>query len=113
MSFTIVIDGIKTATINGVADVVKQVNWTLKGEEGEQSFVLPQVTIVPDPDPSSFILLADLTPEVVNTWIEAHTSNMDAIKAHIQYVLDKQVAEASLATGQMPWAPPITPLPTI
>ena len=115
-TFTVAINGIKTATVNGIADAVKQIDWTLKGELEGQTFELPQTTLIPDPVEAGFIPLANLTPEVVTTWIEEHEERMFAIKAHIQYVLNKQVAEAGLVVTQMPWAPapevvPVTPVP--
>lgn len=107
-TFTIVINGIKTATINGIADSVKQVDWTLEGELQGQKFDLPQTTRLPDPAENGFIPLVELTPVIISAWIEAHTENIDAIKAHIQYVLDKQVASSVLATVPLPWAPVTT-----
>ena len=104
-TFTITINGIKTATVDGIADAVKQIDWTLKGELEGQTFELPQTTIVPNPTEAGFIPLASLTPEIVTTWIEEHAENMNAAKAHIQYVLDRQVIAASLVTTPMPWAP--------
>lgn len=113
-TFTITINGIKTATVDGISDAVKQVDWTLKGELEGQTFELPQTTIVPDPTEAGFIPLASLTPELIATWIEAHEDRMDAIKAHIQYVLDRQVIAATLTTTPLPWAPvveaPVAPV---
>lgn len=106
-TFIIVINGIKTATVNGIADAVKQIEWTLKGELEGQTFELPQTTIVPDPTEAGFIPLAALTPEVVTAWIETHEDRMFSIKAHIQYVLNKQVAAAALTSTPMPWASPV------
>ena len=112
-TFTIVLNGIKTATVNEIADAVKQIDWTLKGELEGQTFELPQTTIVPDPTETGFIPLASLTSEVVTAWIEEHEERMFSIKAHIQYVLNKQVAAAALTTTPMPWAPVVeTPDPT-
>ena len=104
-TFAIVLNGIKTATVNEIADAVKQIDWTLKGELEGQTFELPQTTIVPDPTEAGFIPLASLTSEVVTAWIEEHEERMFSIKAHIQYVLNKQVAAAALTTTPMPWAP--------
>jgi hypothetical protein len=109
--FTIVINGIKTTTVDGIADAVKQIDWTLKGELEGQTFELPQSTIVPDPTEAGFIPLASLTPEIITTWIETHEDRMSAIKAHIQYVLDKQVAAATLVTTPLPWQPAPDALP--
>lgn len=104
-TFTIAINGIKTATVGGIADAVKQVDWTLKGELSGQKFELPQTTTVPDPTEAGFIPLADLTAEAITSWIEAHEDRMEAIKGHIQYVLDKEVIAAGLVTAPLPWAP--------
>ena len=116
-TFTITINGIKTATVNGIADAVKQVDWTLKGELEGQTFELPQTTIVPDPSEAGFIPLASLTQETITSWIEVHEDRIDAIKAHIQYVLDRQVVAAALTTAPLPWAPvveePVVPAPVV
>jgi len=103
-TFTIIINGIKTATVNGIADAVKQIDWTLKGELEGQSFELPQTTTVPDPVEAGFIPLTDLTSENVTAWIETHEDRMLSIKAHIEYVLNKQAAAASLVSAPLPWA---------
>lgn len=111
-TFTIAINGIKTATVDGITDAVKQIDWTLKGELEGQTFELPQTTIIPDPIEAGFIPLASLTSEVVTAWIEEHEERMFSIKAHIQYVLNKEVAAAALTTTPMPWAPVVeTPDP--
>ena len=104
-TFTIVINGIKTTTVDGITDAVKQIDWTLKGELEGQTFELPQSTIIPDPIAAGFIPLANLTAETLVTWIETHEDKMEAIKSHIQYVLDKQVAVAALVSTPLPWAP--------
>ena len=112
-TFTITINGIKTATVNGIADAVKQIDWTLKGELEGQTFQLPQTTTVPDANEAGFIPLASLTPEIVTAWIEEHDMNISAAKAHIQYVLDRQVIASTLVATPMPWAPVVeTSMPT-
>lgn len=104
-TFTIKITGLRTATINGIENAVKQVEWTLAGTEAEQTFELPQTTTVPDPQSEGFVPLANLTEAQVIAWIEAHDERIPAIKAHIQFVLDREVAKAALNTAVMPWAP--------
>lgn len=109
-TFTIKINSIRTATVNGLENTVKQVAWTLVGEEAGQKFELPQTTNLPDPASENFIQLTSLTEANVIAWVEATETNMDGIKAHIQFVLDKEVAKAALADTPMPWAPvPETP----
>lgn len=104
-TFTIKINGIRTTTVGERANVVKQVDWTMSGEEASQKFELPQNTTLADPDGQSFIDLANLTEAEVAAWVEATEPNIEGIKAHIQFVLDKEVAKIALAPTPMPWAP--------
>ena len=104
-TFTIKINGLRTATVNGLENTVKQVEWTLIGEESGQKFELPQTTNLGDPTSEGFVPLANLTETAVAAWVEATDTRLPGIKAHIQYVLDKEVAKASLTSAAMPWAP--------
>ena len=111
-TFTIKINGIRTATINGLENTVKQVDWTLVGEESGQKFELPQTTSLGDPAAEGFVPLANLTETAVAAWVEATDIRLPGIKAHIQFVLDKEVAKSALTNAAMPWAPaPTTPTP--
>jgi hypothetical protein len=103
--FTIKITGLRTATINGIENAVRQVDWTLSGSEAGQVFELPQTTTVPDPQAEGFVPLQDLTEAEVASWIQTHEPRMAGIKAHIQLVLDREVARAALASTPMPWTP--------
>jgi hypothetical protein len=111
--FTIKITGLRTATINGIENAVRQVDWVLSGSESGQVFELPQTTQVPDPQADGFIPLASLTEAEVVMWIETHDTRLPGFKAHVQYVLDGKVAQAALQPTAMPWAPateaPVTP----
>lgn len=104
--FTIKVTGLRTTTVGDKTGVVKQVDWTLIGEESGQRFELPQSTQLPDPDGQPFIPLNALTEAEVVAWIEANETRMPGIKAHIQLVLDREVAKSALTTTAMPWAPP-------
>jgi hypothetical protein len=105
-TFTTTITGIRTTTVGELTNVVKHVEWVLKGTEAGQSFELPQKTMMGEPDSQDFIPLASLTPEAVTAWIEAaDAERMPGIKSHIQYVIDKMVVEASMQTAPLPWAP--------
>jgi hypothetical protein len=113
-TFTIKINGIRTATVGQYENVVKQVEWTMVGEEGTQKFELPQTTDLPDPNGQLFIPLQDLTESTVIDWVEINETRLPGIKAHIQYVLDKELAKAQLTATNMPWAPPApTPEPPV
>lgn len=110
-TFTIKVNGIRTATVGDRTNVVKQVDWTLKGTEAGQTFELPQTTQLADPNGQAFIELANLTEADVVAWIEATETRLPGIKAHIQFVLDREVAKTALAATPMPWAP-VEPTPT-
>lgn len=111
-TFEIIVTGIRTTTVGNLTDVVKQVEWTMKGTKDGQTFELPQKTELGDPDPNSFVPLSSITdPQTMVGWVEQNETRLNAIKAHIQLVLDKMVAEASLAQTPLPWAPPAPPEP--
>lgn len=114
-TFTIKINGLRTATVNGLENTVKQVDWTLIGEESGQKFELPQTTSLGDPAAEGFVPLANLTETAVAAWVEATETRLPGIKAHIQFVLDKEVAKSALTNAPMPWAPvveePAAPTP--
>ena len=110
-SFTVSVDSIRTGTVGGLTDVIKKVEWTLTGTESGQSFALPQTTDLSEPDAASFKPLAQVTEADVRAWIEATETRMPGIKAHIQYVLDREVTKAALEAKPLPWAPPPAPMP--
>jgi hypothetical protein len=116
-SFTIKVTGLRTATVGDKTNVVKQVDWIMIGEESGQRFELPQTTQLPDPNGQLFIPLTALTEAEVIEWVEVHDGRISNIKAHIQYVLDKEVAKATLTTESMPWAPvvetPVAPVDVV
>jgi hypothetical protein len=110
-TFTYTVTGLRTTTVGDNTNVVKQVDWIITGEEAGQKFELPQTTQLPDPDGQPFIPLNQLTEAEVIVWIEANDERIDSIKAHIQYVLDREVAKAALENATMPWAPVVEPAP--
>lgn len=103
-TFDIKINAIRTGTVGDLNDVVKRVDFTVKGTEQGQSFELPQSIDLADPQSESFIPLAQLTEAIVVQWIEDNFANMDSVKTHIQLVLDKEVAKAALTETPLPWA---------
>lgn len=110
-TFSIIVNAVRTTTLGDLVDVVKQVDWTLRGEEAEQTFDLPQSTVLPDADPENFVSFADLTSAQVAGWIESYEDGrIPAIKQHIQFVLDREVAKAALESKPLPWAPAPEPV---
>jgi hypothetical protein len=107
-TFTIKVSGIRTATIDGHAGAIKQVDWIMIGTESGQTFDLPQTTTLNDPDGQPFIELANVTEAEIIGWIESTDTRIPSIKQHIQYVLTKEIVAKSLTSTQLPWLPPVT-----
>lgn len=111
-TFEIKINAIRTGVVGNLTDVIKRVEFTVKGTEQGQSFELPQNVELSEPEAESFKPLAEVTEADVVAWVEANFTNMDGVKAHIQFVLDKEVATAALEAKPLPWAPaPVEPAP--
>lgn len=104
-TFTITPTAVRTTTVGDLTDVVKEIDWTMKGELDGQNFELPQTTVLSAPETEGFVPFTSLTKEELVSWIEANDTRIDAIKGHIQLVLDKQFASASLTAKTLPWEP--------
>ena len=111
--FQIKITGLQTATVGELTNVIKRVDFTVTGTEEGHSFELPQSVDMNEPDATSFIQLADLTEANVAAFVEGAFLNMPGVKAHIQYVLDKEVAKGRLTAAPLPWAPAAEPTPEV
>lgn len=105
-TFEIIINNIRTANVGELTGVIRQVGWTMKGTQDGQTFELPRETNLGEVDPNNFIPLANFTtPAQVITWVEAAEPQLEAIKSHIQMVLDKECAKNALVDTAMPWVP--------
>ncbi len=102
-TFTITIDEIKTTTINDIPDAVKQIGWTLTGTIGNQSMSLPVTTVVPDPIIDNFVPYADLTQDIVISWVELNEPRISDIKDTITTSLSNLIIEASMIKAPLPW----------
>ena len=99
-SFTIKINGVRTEA----NDVISQVEFTVKGEDQGCYFELPQTLNLGAPG-EDFIAFANLQPSDVERFIENDFKNMAAVKAHIQYVLDNEIATSKATSKPLPWLP--------
>lgn len=105
-TFTTKVTGVRVHDLGNLTKVVKQIEFVVSGTEAGQTFELPQSLTVPDADATSFVPFEQLTEAQLITWIDAHFENMPSVQAHIQTVLDKEVAKAALTQQALPWAPP-------
>lgn len=110
-TFEIIINSIRTGEVAGLNGVIKQVDFTVQGTESGQVFELPQTVELVDPTPETYIQLANVTEADVKNWVVENFSNMPAVEAHIQYVLDREIAKAAYNPAPLPWAPEPTPAP--
>lgn len=111
------INAIRVGTVGSLTDVVRKVEFTVKGSDAGQSFELPQVVDLLEPQAESFKPLNQLTESDVVQWVEENFTNMESVKAHISMVVAREVAKASLESKPLPWAPAVpapesTPVPT-
>ena len=111
-TFEIKVNAIRTGTVGDLTNVIRKVEWTLKGTERGQSFALPQTTDLGEPQADSFVPLAQVDEASVIAWVEATETRMPGLKAHIQMFLDKEVAKAALESAPLPWAPVVETAPT-
>lgn len=99
------INAIRTGTVGELTNVVKRVEFTVKGTDQGQSFELPQSIEIADPDPVAFIQLSNVTEANVIQWVNENFANMGAVQEHIQYVLNQEISKAALTEVSLPWAP--------
>jgi hypothetical protein len=110
-TFETKINAVLTGSFGNLVDVIRKVEFTVKGTEQGKSFELPQAVDLSDPQAEGFKPLAQVVEADVVAWVEANFANMDSVKAHIQYVLNKEVAKAALTSSPLPWTPAPEPVP--
>jgi hypothetical protein len=104
-TFTIKVLDIGTTTVGTLKDVVKQVTWTIKGSKGGKSSEEVQyTTVLDDPNPESYIPLADLTEDKVVEFIVNSDIRVPNIKNYLETGLDIEIAKDTLAKPALPWA---------
>jgi hypothetical protein len=109
-NFTIKVTSIRTADNSNLQGIVKHVSWTITGERDGQSFSLFHQTTLSDPD-ETFIPFESLTEDQIISWVNATEKRINPIKAHVNLVLDRMVAEAALEEADLPWVTPPPPPP--
>lgn len=111
-TFTTRVLAMRTASEDGLTQVVKEVDFLIEGEDTGQTFGFQNTMVAGPIDQQNFVPFADLTEQHVIDWIEAEPRLVE-VKAHIQLVLDKMVASAALTPETLPWAPPPVEQPPV
>jgi hypothetical protein len=102
-NFEIIINKILTGTSGELSDVIKKVEFTVKGTQEGSSFELPQIVDLTEPEAAEFKPLSEVSQEDVIDWIVDNFDSMPAVESHIQSVLTKEVAKAALESKPLPW----------
>lgn len=112
--YTTAINSCRVHTQGDIPNVVKEVNVTITGTDDVYTkcvFALPiQVTFGPA-DPQSFIPFDQITEAEMIEWVNAQTDQLAGTYAHIDLVVQKEVALAELEPKPLPWSPPTPPDP--
>ena len=111
------INAARVAAQDGLNDVIKEVEVTVTGTDGAAKFDLPATVKLGAADPDSFTAFGDLTEERILAWLDipptpGMPTTLEGVKAHIAFVVAKEVEKAALEQKPLPWAPaPETPAP--
>jgi len=110
ISYSVKINGVRVVNSGSLSDVVRDVDYTLTGADGDASFSLPNTIRLAEPDSGAFVPFDSLTESQVVEWVEAN--DLSSQKAHIAYVVAKEVEKLALESKPLPWAPaPEAPTP--
>jgi hypothetical protein len=104
ISYSYKINAARVAAQDGLADVVKEVEVTVTGTDGAAKFDLPVVVKLGAADPGSFTEFSSLTEAQIIGWVENDPS-LDGTKAHIAFVVAKEVEKLASELKPLPWAP--------
>ena len=107
--YTYTVHGARVASENGLTDVVKEMDMTVTGTEGTATFSLPTTVKLDAPEAETFVAFSSLTEDAMIAWVSSLES-LDATKAHIALVVEKEAEKAALTSKSLPWVPePVTP----
>lgn len=109
ISYSVKINGVRVVNNGSLSDVVKDVDYTLTGTDGEASFSLPNTVSLGSPESSEFIEFGSLTEAQVVEWVESN--DLSSQKMHIAYVVAKELERLAAKPKPLPWAPAPEPAP--
>lgn len=110
ITYTTKINNARVSSQDGLENVIKEVEATIKGQDGSCTFELPTTVKFGPADPEDFTDFEALTEAQLIEWVEAQES-IEPVKAHIALVLEKEVAKAALVQKPLPWQPVPEPMP--
>lgn len=98
------INAARVVSDGSLADVVKEVEYTLIGKCGAISFSLPNRVKLGDADPQSFVAFNDLTEAQIVSWLESTGDVVSSQKAHIESVIAREIERGALKSKPLPWS---------
>jgi hypothetical protein len=96
------VNGVRVVAEGELVDVVREVEVSVSGADGPAKFELPVTVRLSGVDPENFTDFESLTEAQIIGWIEDDPS-LDGTKAHIAYVVEKEVARLAMESKQLPW----------
>ena len=110
ITYSYKINAARVVAQDDLTDVVKEVEVTVTGADGAAKFELPVVVKLGDAAPASFTAFSVLTEEQLVSWVENDPS-LDGTKAHIAFVVAKEVEKLAMELKPLPWEPVPEPAP--
>lgn len=114
-TYSTAINACRTTTQGDLTEVVREVSCTITGTDDvvtSCTFALPIAVTFGPADPASFTPFAEVTEAQMIAWVEAQTDQLAGTYAHIDLVVQRDVALAQFTPTPLPWAPPTPPEPT-
>lgn len=103
IEYTIQITGIKVIDTEEHKDIVKQIDFIIKGSLEGQTFDFPNWITLDSFDPNNFITYENLTKAKITEWVESHPQ-IASMKSHMAFILEDKVKQASLKAAELPWS---------
>lgn len=105
IEYTVEITRTRVKNEGTLADVVREVDFTLTGTDRGCSFQLPVTLKFDAPDSENFIPFEDLSKAEVENWIWSKEDDIQAYKAHIAIVVARETSKLGLEQKPLPWEP--------
>jgi len=110
IEFSYRVNNAMSASQGNLTDVIKQVNFTVIGEDDGAKFSLPTSCELADADPNNFTAFDQLTEAQIIGWVENLTTT-NAIKDHVAMVMEKEKSKLVLENKRLPWKPVVEAAP--
>lgn len=109
--YNIRVTGLRVRDEGDLANVVRVVEFTITGVDGEVRYeIASSQEFRGEVSSESFTPMEDLTEAEVVGWLEADPNTLAGIKGNIEYFISQKKAEMSLVHKPAPWLPPV-PVP--